>query len=1398
MSIPSNLYAEKVFGEHPLALWPLDEDIDYIQFLSLENRDISDPSVWTVSRCSVSSYTSLSSPIENESVSRILSSSNSSYEIKSNNLIVDYPNEELDSISFGFYFYADSTNIDYLEIGYSENGIKEIERVSVTEYDKWKYISVTLPMQEKTLLNGQIFSIVSDDLDIFSGEATLINYESHGLSNGDRLKISSSYIMPDGLKEYHVYRVVLPDGEYDDPENSFYIEEEFGSGAIRFSFSEYGNLFFKKIKPLTPIIEVYLSDIANSTAYISAPSFGQWSSEFSEYSMGVVPQHINGIAIEDELDGLSVPTYGLQDLDGYFLSRENKLLAKNTSMPMVFGSKNLTSILPERFGSPSIIIPGKGFLNEEGRYKTYTVEMWLRIDPKTIVPKRIFGPISSTDGLYVDGPFLTLKINGNIQSHYVGEWYRPMLVNILVFRNGASLIINGEKVFDLNFDSSQLSLPSAFSLSGKEQDWLGFYSYSDIDKFEIDCPAIYSYRVPSVIAKRRWVYGQGIDFPENISNSYSGKSFPVDYTFADYSNNYIYPDTARWQQGSGENVSFDNNVLQPPKYTLPRFVFNNSKTESAWYNSLKNNTFNGIALKPDESWSDTDGYLFFRDSNALEQKTIGFYGVFEPRLDFNSTETLFRLENPVNGNYLTVDLHTETLAVDSFSGTSIAVDDHGLLDDDIVKFSDSVTGPTIVSEIATAVSPGSSTNIATITTSTTAHDLCPGHGVVLNDFEASNPSSPAINGTYLVVSVLSENTFTISFSTSIQESVSFSGGTVTHLGIVKDKEYFVTKINKNSFSIRSSKEDQCEILISEIVEYDDVDVIFYSIRYKMKFGSSPETLVYKTPAVTLGNSIVAGINFSKFANHFGGNVATLIGNRRQLSLYVGGTKDFANTFSGYIYRIGFCTERNISKLNYLFSTNGTPFLRYQFDGGTDVSLDADDWDGETIDAGYAYEDYIDDILGHVASYTLLVKSFFGERYLDIATNSYWQDYVPFSYFNKNIIDQDGDGIYRTDFLQYDSDTNLLESFDYDEYADEPWTYNTDSSLIKTYISFQYVSSGPTVTEENLITVLLGRDRVINPGTGWIGNKYEIVSGTIVYPPANVNLDDLAVVIHADISSNGIIKNPIRVKSIALASKSLNYLLPNPIKARFGAQMIPYNKYGFYYDYRAKNPYIIYKDSTPHLYLTKHSGIELTGNFDNERGISIPVNRQQRSSYDLSTVTFSMRFSRSDIVSEPVEILQIEDSSSDQVLKMWIEPSLPSDQRFKLFVTNKDGESLSDVDIYINGNLITNTVITIRDWNMISVALKNPINLDGISGRINFVGPILFNNVSYFALNALQKAKEQVSQEEEYFGVDPGTIYDIFVGTNKITAGDNLSIYPEKYRYSVLNDLSLQSSTIKPV
>jgi hypothetical protein len=206
---------------------------------------------------------------------------------------------------------------------------------------------------------------------------------------------------------------------------------------------------------------------------------------------------------------------------------------------------------------------------------------------------------------------------------------------------------------------------------------------------------------------------------------------------------------------------------------------------------------------------------------------------------------------------------------------------------------------------------------------------------------------------------------------------------------------------------------------------------------------------------------------------------------------------------------------------------------------------------------------------------------------------------------------------------------------------------------------------------------------------------------------------------------------------------------------------------------------------------------MTGDFGTrDRGIGIVVNKERRSPYDLAAINFSMRFSRNDIVSEPTEIVQIEDSGSTEIFRLWMEPSVPSDKRFRLFVTDKNNNDISkDVKIYINGKLVTNTILSINDWNMVTLALSSALDLSSNSGRVNFVGPILFNNVSFFALDSLQDAK---SESLGYRGLDPKTIYGTFVGTNKFILGDDVPIATANYQYSVINNISERSATIKPV
>ena len=54
MSIISSLYAEKVFAEHPIGLWPLNDQLDYISLISENNRDIQN--FWNYSGATVTEY----------------------------------------------------------------------------------------------------------------------------------------------------------------------------------------------------------------------------------------------------------------------------------------------------------------------------------------------------------------------------------------------------------------------------------------------------------------------------------------------------------------------------------------------------------------------------------------------------------------------------------------------------------------------------------------------------------------------------------------------------------------------------------------------------------------------------------------------------------------------------------------------------------------------------------------------------------------------------------------------------------------------------------------------------------------------------------------------------------------------------------------------------------------------------------------------------------------------------------------------------------------------------------------------------------------------------------------------------------------------------------------------
>ena len=313
--------------------------------------------------------------------------------------------------------------------------------------------------------------------------------------------------------------------------------------------------------------------------------------------------------------------------------------------------------------NPSIILPGKGFLNAKGQSSTLTFEAWLKVNSNN-ASQRVMGPIASEDGLYVDGPFLVFRVGNKTCSHFVGEWFRPMLVDLVVSSSSAAMLVNGEYVASIDLSQTIPNYASPQDEAGKDQDWIGFYSYGNVTSLEVDCVAIYPYEVTEVLAKKRFVAGQGVPYPQDVNIAYSGESIFIDYIYANYTKNYEYPTTSSWLQGAYDNIDVTTKRLASPTYSLPQISssggpsFNLDKLE----NDLQED-MDGITIRSLSDWSDKKSYMYFDSLNILQKPVSAIFGVFKKENSDTSTnrQTLIKISNKLNQDYLLIALEGTTL-----------------------------------------------------------------------------------------------------------------------------------------------------------------------------------------------------------------------------------------------------------------------------------------------------------------------------------------------------------------------------------------------------------------------------------------------------------------------------------------------------------------------------------------------------------------------------------------------------------------------------------------------------------------------------------------------------------------------------------------------------------------
>jgi len=612
MSVVSNFYAAKAYSEHPIAIWPLDDDVSYISLIDDQQRTfevgVSPYPGWSIANGSANDELPLpdeGSPFSSDIYAGIqgsvpISDGTVIEAISPDLFLFSSCNEDLETFCISMYVYQSSNYITNYEIGYeyydddTSSWIQVLSDFTPLERSGWIHLQDTFVIQE------------------FDSDYCRLIFRATVNTGGTS-------------------------GDYD--------------------------FIFNGI------------------------TVGQWSEPYISRSLGVNLQSApvsSGLSLE----ATSADQYGLLSDYAYYLSEDGNILAKNTGIPMIFGSENVTRLYPSTDGSPSMIFPNKTMFTDFGRYRDFTFETWIKIRPVTKESRKILGPIDTDDGVYVNEGFITLVINKVFVSHNISEWYRPMLLHVVIKDENISMFINGEQVGQITVDKESLSL--------SESDWIGFYSYSDFDMLEIDCVSIFPYAVPLQVARKRFVWGQGTDPIELINDSFDGEEAVIQFSNANYSNNIIYPDRERWDAGYYNNLLANTNSISVPEYSLPD-IYLGGRDRTEWYSDNKslNDLLYPLSDHPlffsfrpnieDSLWEPVNGtnwteqcYLNFNTLSFLTSPISSLYGIFEVEEEVNSSRPLIHILNTLNGKRfeINIDGYEVTYIFDGqeLDGTSVTVD----------------------------------------------------------------------------------------------------------------------------------------------------------------------------------------------------------------------------------------------------------------------------------------------------------------------------------------------------------------------------------------------------------------------------------------------------------------------------------------------------------------------------------------------------------------------------------------------------------------------------------------------------------------------------------------------------------------------------------------------------
>ena len=641
----SSLYASRVYAEHPVALWAMDEPNYFVSLISQGEKQITESNWYFDNAISSASVFTLSGyPFDDLNVNKNLNV-NKVYLATASAATIEFTVSLSSSLSYlefdpnkgsicvsNYIYVPEQTSILYADIGFTVDGQELYTRYSFLKTNNWEKISHT----EST--DGESFSPfirVVFDQDVDANEV-----------------------------ESSIYFNGVSVAQWSEPYNS--ISTGISSASLVNLPSNISSLidFPEVIK--CAILDPYGLNDSSDNGYVTCLN-NSFSAKLSGIPMvygssGNMKLNKDGIVLTETIDGSSLEPLTIDG--GSSSAAYLEFFDGGGALEYLYLTED------QYYNFPSMVFPGKGFFNQYGYNKTLTTEFWLRINPETTTRRRIFGPLASEDGIYVDRDFITVNVGKYTKSYFIGKWYRPMLVNFCQSTNEIFLMINGEKVISIPIESLQIP-----TFPAENQDYLGFYTNEYIDIFEIDSFSIFPYVVAEQVAKKRYVFGQGVEEQENIIAAKNGVISYVDFPFSGYSSTIRYPDRSKWNDGFYNNIVASDKGITLPQYQLPEIIFNNNSTLTGYQKSLitsgfyednyiiQNEEYPYISMNPNNSYEANNSYgtIYFAKLNQTNYQTRSIHSILKSSSNVSTRQSLIYISNSFDSNTFEVAINSGSI-----------------------------------------------------------------------------------------------------------------------------------------------------------------------------------------------------------------------------------------------------------------------------------------------------------------------------------------------------------------------------------------------------------------------------------------------------------------------------------------------------------------------------------------------------------------------------------------------------------------------------------------------------------------------------------------------------------------------------------------------------------------